>query len=196
MLRIGDANSRLARLSQGPSWIARGYTKYRVNGYEFSTSDHENRLITQNSGISMDAITYCRASTKDHNWSETNLTYFGVIRQILQLDYVEFKETVFYCDWVRVEDKTGCKVDPATNMILVNLTKLKSKDHVKDEPFVCASQKIKQVFYSKYLNNDPWSVVLHSPQRLTTEVDKIEAPVEFQSILNDNPKLRELLIWD
>ena len=41
--------------------------------------------------------------------------------------------------------------------------------------------------------SNQWSVVLHSPQRLTTSVDDIEAPIEIQSILDDNPELKKLL---
>ena len=87
------------------------------------------------------------------------MTYYGVIRNIFELDYIIFKEVVFYCDWVRVEDKNACKVDVVTNLIMVDLSKLKSNDHVSDEPFVCAFQKVNQVFYSEYINNESWSIV-------------------------------------
>ena len=141
----------------------------------------------------MKALTYCRASRKDKNLIEAEITYYGVIQQILVLDYTYFKETVFYCDWVRVEDKSAHRIDPATNLILVDLTKMKTKDHMNDEPFVCAFQNLKQVFYSKYINNEQWSVVLNSPRRLTTSIDNLEAPTKFQSTLDDNPNLRLFL---
>ena len=92
-----------------------------------------------------------------------------------------------------MEDKSAHKIDPPTNLVLVDLTKMKSKDHMNDEPFVCASQDLKQVFYSKYINNEQWSVVLNSPRRLTTSIDDLEAPTMFQSALDDNPNLRLFL---
>ena len=115
-----------------------------------------------------------------------------ISQHIYVLNYESFTETVFDCDWVRV-DKNACMVDNATNMVMVDLTKLKSKDNINDEPFVCAFQNIKQVFYSKYINNGEWSVVIHSPKRLTTKADALEAPTEFQSALDDNPNLRAFL---
>ena len=49
------------------------------------------------------------------------------------------------------------------------------------------------MYYSKSPNNDPWSAVLYSPKRLTTSVDHLEAPIEFQSILDDDPELKKLI---
>ena len=174
--------------------MAKVFDKYRLNGFVFSSSTYEQKLVgKQNSGISYKALTYFRSSAKDKNLKEAEMTYYGIIRQILVLDYIGFRETVFYCDWVRVEDKTACMVDPDTHMVMVDLTKLKSKDHMNDEPFVCAFQKLKQVYYTKSPNNAQWSVVLYSPKRLTTTVDDLAAPIEFQSILDDNPELKKFL---
>jgi hypothetical protein len=190
LLKTGDATSRLARLANGPSFYAQEFGKYRVNGFVFASNPHEEHLVgKQDSGISYKALTYCVASSKDKNPIEAEMTYYGVVQQILELDYTSFKEIVFYCDWVRVEDNNACTVDPATNLIMVDLTKMKSKDNINDEPFVCAFQKVKQVFYSKYINIGQWSVVLNSPKRLTTNADALEAPTEFQSVLDDNPNL-------
>ena len=90
---------------------------------------------------------------------EAETTYYGVIRNIFELDYISFKVVIFYCDWVKVEDKNACKVDQVTNLIMVDLSKLKSNNHVSDEPFVCAFQKVNQVFYLEYINNVLWSIV-------------------------------------
>ena len=86
-----------------------------------------------------------------------------------------------------MEDKTAWMVDPDTHMVKVDLTKLKSKDQINDEPFVCAFQKLKQVYYAKSPNNDPWSVVLYPPKCLTTSIDDQKVPTKFQFILDDNP---------
>lgn len=190
LLKMGDVTSRLARLAKGPSFHAQQFGRYRVKGFVFSEHSREQQPNgKQNSGIAIKALTNCVSSSKDKNPKEVELTYYGIVQHIYQLDYTDFVETVFECDWVRVEDKNACTVDPATNMVMVDLTKLKSKGNVKDEPFVCAFQNIKQVFYSKYINNGHWSVVLHSPKRLTTQVDALQAPTEFQSVLDDNPNL-------
>lgn len=181
LLKIKDATSRLARLAKGPSFHAKEYGKYRVNGFVFSSYPREQNLVgKQNNGISIDVVTSCVASRSDKNPNEVIMTYYGVIQQILELDYTSFKEIVLYYDWVKVEDTTNaCKVNPATNMIMVDLTKMKSKDHINDEPFVCAFQNVKHVFFSKYIGNANWSVVLHSPKHLTTHANALKAPTEF-----------------
>ena len=119
--------------------------------------------------------------------------WYGVIKQIIELDYTLFKEVVFYCDWVRVEDKTnGCKLCTDSNLVMVNFDKFKSVDNEYDEPAILAS-KASQVFYSKDLKNPNWWVVIHSPKRLTSQVDDLETPTIFQSILEDQPHLESLL---
>jgi len=108
------------------------------------------------------------------------------------LDYTDFKQTVFYYDWVKFEDKVnGSKIDPISNLIMVNLGKLKNKNNVNDEPFILASEAI-QVFYLKDLKNKGWSMVLHTPKRLTTNVDDIEFPTVYQSAFEDNEQLKTL----
>jgi len=194
LLKACEVSTRLARLANGPSFVAKEFGQYRVNSFVFSSSTHELKLIgKQNNGILYKALTHFRASAKDKNLIEAEMTYYGIIKQIVLLHYISFSIPVFYCDWVKVEDKNACMVDPDTHMVKVDLAKLKSKDNVNDEPFVCACQNLKQVFYAKSPNNYPWSVVLHSPQRLTTSADDIEAPIEIQSILDDNPELKKLL---
>lgn len=98
-------------LANGPKFDVQSYMKYRVNGFEFSTKEYDKRGVAQNSGVFM--ITKFRSSGKYTMYIEAETTYYGVILGIFELDYTSFKTIVFYCDWVRVEDKiNGCKVDP------------------------------------------------------------------------------------
>ncbi|OVA17166.1 hypothetical protein BVC80_1305g5 [Macleaya cordata] len=102
-------NTTLWRLANGPQFTATRYTY----GFVFSSNSKDDCLVPQDSGISMRAITTFRESGKDTNPKEAMTTYYGVKRDIIEFNYMDFKHTVFYCDWVRVEDKTnGCKVDP------------------------------------------------------------------------------------
>jgi len=186
----------LWRLANGPKYKAQSYNKYRANGFEFSTWEYDKRRVTQNSGVFMKAITRFRASGKDINYKESEATYYGIIHGIFELDYTSFKTVVFYCDWVRVEDKiNGCKVDPNSKLVMVNLSKLKSKERIDDELFILASEAA-QVFYAEDFLNDGWSIILHTPKRLTTIVDKLEVPIVYQSILEDNVNLNDLLTVD
>ena len=183
----------LKRLADGPMFKAKCYNKYRVNGFVFSPSEYETNKSTQNSGVSMKAITKCRASAKDKNYKEDETTYYGLVKQIIELDYVDFSQTEFYCGWVKVEDKTnGCIVDLETNMIMVNIEKFKGKDKEIDEPFILSFQA-SQVFYSKDQTRPRWFVVLMAPKRLTKDIDALEDPTLFSFSTSENANLEYVL---
>ncbi|XP_026433102.1 uncharacterized protein LOC113330515 [Papaver somniferum] len=188
LIEAKETDSTLWRLVQGPLFKARSYSKYQVNGFTFSTLGCEAKNISQNSGVSMKAFTRLKAKSAE----EAEITYYGVIKEIIVLNYMEFEETVFCCDWVSVGDKNACKVDAVSKVIKVNLSKMKNKVRVSDEPFILASEAA-QVFYSKDLTDEGWSVVLHSHQGLTCSVDKFEVPTAYQSVLTDNENFKKLL---
>lgn len=183
----------LWRLVQGPKHEAKTFKKYRVNGFLFSPKYHDDTVVTKDSGACMKAWTTFRAKKDDKKLKDAWTMWYGVIKQIIELDYTIFKEVVFYCDWVRVEEKTnGCKNCPDSNLVMVNFDKLKSCSGELDEPVILASEA-SQVFYSKDLRNTGWWTVLHAPKRLTSRVDELEVPTDFQSTLEDQPHLEELL---
>ena len=182
-----EENCIIKRLVDGPSFEAISYAAYAINGYVFYTTDMEMNKTTQNSGVSLKALTGFRSNSKDKNLVHEEATYYGIIKQILELDYYDFKHVVFYCDWVRTEDAHGCRVDPETNLIYVNLRRLKRKTKEDDEPFILASQAT-QVFYCKDHSRpaDEWHVVLDVPKRLTEDVDSFEDPLVFEPRMNEN----------
>ncbi|KAF9588277.1 hypothetical protein IFM89_008694 [Coptis chinensis] len=145
--------SPIKRLADGPNFQTISYNTYQANGYVFSTAEWDTNKTTQNSGIKMNAMTNFRASAKDKKLVSDDTTYYGIIRQILELDYFDFTITVFCCDWVRVEDKVnGCYTDPDINLTFVDLSKFKGSSKIVDEPFILASQA-SQVKYSAFLPN-------------------------------------------
>lgn len=173
--------SKFKRFVDGPSMEVASYNAYAQNGFTFSTPVSEMTKTTQNSGVSMNAITFFRASAKDKNLIEEVVPYYGIIRKILELDYFDFKEVVFYCDWVRIEDKVnGCVVDKEMNLTTVNFERFKSISKETDEPFIRASDA-SQVFYCKDPTRDNWYVVLDAPRRLTRFVDAYEDPFVFEA---------------
>lgn len=60
----------------------------------------------------MKAITSFMASARHMNLVDEEVTVYVIMKQILELDYHDFKEIVFNCDWVQIEDINGCRVDP------------------------------------------------------------------------------------
>ncbi|KAF6152416.1 hypothetical protein GIB67_038039, partial [Kingdonia uniflora] len=134
----------------------------------------------------MKVITTFISHKSDPNGVEDEATYYGVIKEILELDYFDFQQMVFYCDWVRIEDKlNGYVIDPETNLIYVNSELLKRILKDEDEPFVLVSQA-SQVFYCKDLTrNDYWHVVLDAPKKLTRDVEAYEDLLVFMGIRHE-----------
>ncbi|KAF9614193.1 hypothetical protein IFM89_015701 [Coptis chinensis] len=198
-LRLQLQNEKVSpfkRIVDGPSFTAVSYNRYTANGYVFYTPDSESTTTTKNSGVSMKAVTSFRASTKDRNLVDDEVTYYGVVKRILELDYVEFKQTVFYCDWVRIEDKTnGCTVDPDMNLVFVNLGRFMRNTSEVDEPFILASEA-KQVFYCRDLSRDNWHVVLDAPKRLSQEIDAYKDSLVFEARTSANDSSSTTLFED
>ena len=64
-------------------------------------------------------------------------TYFGVIQEIIILDYYCVQYPFFKCNWVDVHNNNGVKVDEL-GFTMVNLKRCLSKDRVQDHPFILA----------------------------------------------------------
>ena len=77
-------------LSKGPSHIAKKYTGYLVNGYRFHTMKCDANCVTQNSGVTLTAMTHSFASSKDQNPIEGNVNYYGSIIEINEISYHGF----------------------------------------------------------------------------------------------------------
>ncbi|KAF6177120.1 hypothetical protein GIB67_005108 [Kingdonia uniflora] len=176
--------STLKRFVDGSSFKATSYKAYRVNGFVFCAADSESCKTTQNSGVKMKAITNFVASIRDQNPCGAKTIYYGVVKEIIELDYYDFLQAVFYCDCVRVEDKVnGCTFDTEANLTFVNLQKLKRNSKVDDEPY-CLASHASQVFYCQDPTKTGWSVVIDAPKRLDKDIDAYEEPLVFET---ENP---------
>ena len=64
------------------------------------------------------------------------ITYYGVIREIILLNYYRFQYPLFKCDQVNIFDNKGrCKNDEMGNT-MVNMTRLQHGDRWGDDPFI------------------------------------------------------------
>ena len=81
------------------------------------------------------------------------MTYFGVIEEIWELNYVKLVVCVFKCKWV--DSNIGVQTDDF-GFTLVDLNKLA----YQDVSFIMVEQA-KQVFYDQDPCAERWSVVLH-----------------------------------
>ncbi|XP_074298242.1 uncharacterized protein LOC141629077 [Silene latifolia] len=144
-------------LAHGPSFHVLTYQGYDVNGYSFYTKDQDDRSTMQNSGVALMAMSMSVASAKDTRPAYDAQPYFGVIKEIWELDYVQFRIPVFRCMWV--EHNKGVRVD-RMGFTLVDF----SREEYKSEPFIMANQA-RQIFYIKDPADEKWSIVLHGKKQ-------------------------------
>ena len=134
--KMVEASSELEVLALGPNRTARRFTGYVVNGYRFHTSDRDSRCTTQNSGVYLTAQTTSFANSRDENPIVGDVSYYGSIEEIIELDYWgEFTVVQFKCRWYQQEK------DPH-GFIRVNFNRICHKS----DPHVLAKQ-VQQVFY-------------------------------------------------
>lgn len=82
-----EPSSELLNLSRGPQRAAKKYSAHVVNGFRFHTKKRDAKCTTQNSGVILTALTTCFASSKDKNPTIGDVTYFGAIEEIIEVDY-------------------------------------------------------------------------------------------------------------
>ncbi|XP_073046259.1 uncharacterized protein [Primulina eburnea] len=137
----GGTTSTLTWLGHGgPRGQVIKYSSYVINGNLYQTKARDDERVCQNSGVSLVASTRLVFSAKDKNPLLIDVTFYGVIEEIWDLDYHQFQVPLFKCSWVS-NDKGVIKNDDC-GFTLVNMRKI---GHKKDS-FVLASQ-VNQVFY-------------------------------------------------
>ncbi|PRQ45894.1 putative transposase, Ptta/En/Spm, plant [Rosa chinensis] len=152
------------------------HTGFIINGNRFQTEASEKS--TQNSGVFVEGDTMCRASARDNFQKMDRVSYYGVIRDIVLLDYRQFKVPLFDCYWANIG--TGVKFEDG--FTLVNLHK--GQHQFDRDPFIFASQA-KQIFYSRESDTSNWHVVLKAPPRGFFENDSDESaymPVDVSQL--------------
>ena len=87
----------LDQLAEGPSRTVVSYKGYMINGMQFCKKGAEK--TTQDSDVYLEAHGSGQLNEKEE--------YFGVIKDIIVLDYRTFKVPLFWCDWANV--RTGVK---------------------------------------------------------------------------------------
>ena len=151
VLTKNDAICTLRCLSKIPSTEVIKHSGYIINGVRFSTEERDRKRVTQNSGVSLVAKTMQISSAKDTNPIYSDMIYYGIIKEIWEIDYVSFRQPVFLCD--RVESNNGVKVNK-NGFTVVDLNRI---GHRK-EPFVMATH-VQQVFYVRSQSKSRWSYV-------------------------------------
>ncbi|XP_060966293.1 uncharacterized protein LOC133034854 [Cannabis sativa] len=176
----GEENDLLKWLAYGPRKQAISCTGFIINGQRFNVED--DKKTTQNSGVSIDATTMCRSSAKDQSQVADVVSYYGVLKEIILLDYHTFQIPLFRCLWANVPN--GIRIEDG--LTLVNLEESQSQ-FVKD-PFILASQA-KQVFYSRERDSS-WHVVMMARPRGFYELEYYDRHEYMPIILENNIETR------
>ncbi|CAL9010848.1 unnamed protein product [Prunus brigantina] len=155
-------SENLRWLAAGPSMAVSSYKSYLIKGIKFNTKAQDDVCAVQNNGVYLLAHTMQVASAKDKNPIVSNMSFYGIIQDIWDLDYQKFTITMFRCDWI---DSTSGLVVDELGFTLVDLSKI---GHRNDQ-FVMASQ-VKQVFFVDNPMHHGWSVVLSMPNREYNDV--------------------------
>ncbi|KAM1705317.1 hypothetical protein ACFX15_026833 [Malus domestica] len=161
VIALGDTSisDMLKGLAFGPITQVMSYSRYVVNGRRFCTRASEK--TTQDSGVYLEAETSVNG-TEDIK----KVLYYGVIQEILVMDYYTFRVPIFKCDWANTSN--GIKVDDG--FTLVNLHRL---NQFQKDPFILTSQA-KQVFYSRESETSDWYVVLKAPPKGFHDLGKFD----------------------
>ncbi|CAM8885163.1 unnamed protein product [Rhodiola kirilowii] len=144
-------------LMASPRTIVQMWKAYDINGFCFQTKDQDEHTVVQNSGVTLVAETTHVSSARDRNPISVPVNYFGIIQEIWELDYVNFRVPVFKCKWV---NNSAVHIDEF-GMTFVDFR----REGSKDEPFIMAEQA-RQVFYIKDPSNNNHYVVINGKQQL------------------------------
>ena len=138
----------LDQLAEGPRHTVVSYRGYMINGMRF----HKKwaKKSSQNSGVYLES----------HVNGQLNDTkeYFGIIKDIIELDYRTFKVPLFWCDWANI--RTGVKKLEFYTLVNFSLGQAQS---IRD-PFILASQA-KQAFYARENDLSNWYIALKASSR-------------------------------
>ena len=171
-----EATNEIKIIAKMPMMVARKYNSYRINGFDFHTYSYDVGRSVQNSGVALVAETTCFERGNNNNFVMGKKTYYGVIKDIVELNYShEGNVVLFKCDWVdnRVEDK-WVKTDQF-GVTTINFKHLcNTGEKISDEPFILASQAV-QVFYVPEGIDTDWVSVSQSKPRDYYDIDNLES---------------------
>ncbi|KAH1046297.1 hypothetical protein J1N35_037081 [Gossypium stocksii] len=141
------------------------YNGFIINGFRFHTKYRERLRRTQNCGLVVNSSITSYASARDSNPVEGNMDFYGLLTNIIELDYYgKWKVVLFRGDWADVNTARGIKNDQF-GFTMVNFSQLiHTGEQLINESYVFSSQ-VKQVFYSKDPIDEGWYVVLRNSPR-------------------------------
>jgi hypothetical protein len=184
---MGDeAPPEIKILAKEANMVVLKYSSYKINGIDFHTQSYDEGRPIQGSGVALIAQTTSFQKGNGDNTSVRNKAYYGIIKEILELNYQhEGKVVLLKCDWVdnRVEDK-WVKTDQF-GITSVNFKHLfNTGEKMSDEPFILATQAT-QVYYVEDPIDADWSTVVIPSYYDINEAEIIESGNALRATLLD-----------
>lgn len=90
-----NASKTLKLLTVRPNLNVPTWKGYDINNYSFYTKSQDDKSTMQNSRVSVDVDSDHFCSAIDNNPIRAFMPYCGVIEQIWEVDYIEFRVFVF-----------------------------------------------------------------------------------------------------
>ena len=150
-LQEGKVGSNTIRwLAHRPHLGLMTYEEYMVNGSSYHTKSHDDHQTVQSSGIMLVATIIQVSSAKDKKPIVCDMSFYGMIKEILEINYNTFKVDLFKCNWV--ENKASVRLDDL-NYTMLDLNRI---GHSSDS-FIIATHG-RQVFYVTDPVDARWSV--------------------------------------
>ena len=144
-------------MSQRPYKMARSYSSYTINRCNYHTYSYGANKATQCYGVSVNARTSSYSSVKDKNPVSEEITYYGRIMDIIELNYSnEGKVVLFKCDWVKT---IGVRSLEPYGIKQVNFKHLQNVEDISSEPFILAVHA-RQVYYLQDPVEQDWQAVV------------------------------------
>ena len=156
------------------------YEGYDINGYCFYTSRQDDKSVHQNSGVMVVASSTEYSSSKDARPINATQSYYGVIQEIWELNYVDFVVPVFRCRWA--DNRQGKKIDELFGFTLVDSSRFVDGE----EPLGLASQE-KKNFYIRDNIDHHWQVVVQGKRRIVGVENVVDE--EEYDLFDDTPPL-------
>lgn len=124
-MKLGDnVTEEIRWLTRGLSKVVQKYGVYNINEVVFHTKDRDALKKTQNNGVSVTAQTTSYVSFRDRNPVVGEVTYYGLLKHIIELNYYDhFKIVLFQCDSANPTEGIGRKTDKF-NFTLANFNRL------------------------------------------------------------------------
>ncbi|KAL6129288.1 hypothetical protein ACLB2K_072640 [Fragaria x ananassa] len=161
MVPDSNVHEDLYALSRGPDPWCRKHKSFVINGVRFRIHRIDKNKKNQNSGVFVRSTRISYLSRHDNNPNDGMLHYYGILKDIIELDYQNDRKIVLFdCDWVNSEGNSpGLKIDQY-GCVLVNFTKL-----LPGGDSLILTSQAEQVFYVQDPIESDWHVATRTKPR-------------------------------